>query len=142
MSKMKIDNIMTEARNAKNAKKRKEEASKATRQNKDSAEPETAPSALQNAKDAPEPKTPKARKKATKDEGKMSGLDAAAKVLAEAGAPMNTRAMVETAAAKGYWASKAKTPWATIYAAILREINLKGSQARFKKTDRGLFARA
>lgn len=135
MSKAKIDNIMTAARNARNAKKRKDEADKA----KGGEAAQVAPSAPQNGKDAPPAKTPNARKKATKDGGKMSGLDAAAKVLAEAGTPMNTRAMIEAAAAKGYWASKAKTPWATIYAAILREITLKGAQARFKKTDRGLF---
>ena len=70
---------------------------------------------------------------------KLSGLDAAAKVLAEAGAPMNAKDMVDTAAAKGYWSSGGKTPAATIYAAIIREIAAKGSTARFKKTERGLF---
>jgi len=70
---------------------------------------------------------------------KMSGLDAAAKVLAEAGAPMNAKDMIDTASAKGYWSSSGKTPAATIYAAIIREIAAKGSTARFKKTERGLF---
>lgn len=83
-------------------------------------------------------KAPKVKE--PKKDGKMSGLDAAAKVLAEAGAPMNTRDVVATAAAKGYWSSSAKTPAATIYAAIIREIAVKGAQARFKKTDKGLFA--
>ena len=76
---------------------------------------------------------------AAKADGKMSGLDAAAKVLAEAGAPMNAKDMVDTAAAKGYWSSSGKTPAATIYAAIIREIAAKGTTARFKKTERGLF---
>jgi hypothetical protein len=44
-------------------------------------------------------------------------------------------------AAKGLWASPAgKTPHATLYSAILREIATKGNDARFRKTDRGLFA--
>ena len=40
---------------------------------------------------------------------------------------------------KGLWTTGGKTPHATIYAAILREIQTKGGEARFKKTDRGLF---
>ena len=81
---------------------------------------------------------PKA-KKAAKTEKRPSGLDAAAQVLKDAGQPMNTKTMVETMLAKGLWATEGKTPAATIYAAILREIHVKGKDARFKKTDRGLF---
>ena len=33
-----------------------------------------------------------------------------------------------------------QTPAATLYSAILREINTKGKESRFKKADRGLFA--
>jgi hypothetical protein len=83
---------------------------------------------------------PKA-KPATKDGGKMSALDAAAKVLTEAGAAMTTGAMIEQMAAKNYWVSPGgKTPAATLYAAILREITTKGTESRFVKADRGLFA--
>jgi hypothetical protein len=83
----------------------------------------------------------KAPKAAKGGEGKkgMSGLDAAAKVLAEAGAPMNCKAMVEAMLAKGYWKTDGKTPASTIYAAIIRETAKKGKDARFRKTDRGLF---
>ncbi len=83
--------------------------------------------------------TPEVTKPRIKKDGKMSGLDAAAKVLAEAGAPMNAKDMVDMAAAKGYWSSTGKTPHATVYAAIIREIAKMGAAARFKKTDRGLF---
>ena len=69
-----------------------------------------------------------------------SGLDAVARVLKEAGKPMKVRAIVETMLAKGYWKTAGKTPWATIYSAIIREITTKGKRARFKKTDRGTFA--
>lgn len=70
----------------------------------------------------------------------MSGLDAAAKVLADAGEPMRVKDIVETADKKGLWRSKAgKTPEATVYAAIIREIRDKGVDSRFKKTARGTF---
>jgi hypothetical protein len=72
---------------------------------------------------------------------KLSAIDAAAKVLAEAKGPMNTKEMIDAMAAKGLWKSPGgKTPHATLYSAILREINTKGKDARFKKTERGKFA--
>jgi hypothetical protein len=75
--------------------------------------------------------------------GKMSCLDAAAKVLGESKEPMTTKEMIEKMAAKKYWTSPGgKTPAATLYSAILREINDKGKEARFKKTERGHFALA
>ena len=80
---------------------------------------------------------PAKTKKKTKS--KLSGLDAAAKVLAEAGEPLRSKQIVETMLAKGYWTTSGKTPSATIYAAILREIQTKGKDARFKNSDRGLF---
>jgi hypothetical protein len=72
---------------------------------------------------------------------KVSALDAAAKVLAEEGRPMTCKEMIGTMAAKGYWTSPGgKTPDATLYSALLRELTTKGAQARFTKTDRGKFA--
>lgn len=71
----------------------------------------------------------------------MSALDAAAKVLAEAGTAMNCKEMIEAMAAKGYWTSPGgKTPAQTLYAAILRETQAKGKDARFAKAERGQFA--
>ena len=73
----------------------------------------------------------------------MSGLDAAAKVLEESGQPMTAKEMVEAAEAKGYWKSPGgKTPHATVYSAIIREITAKGQEARFRKAERGKFAHA
>ncbi len=72
----------------------------------------------------------------------MSALDAAAKVLSEEGASMTTGEMIEAMAKKGYWTSPGgKTPAATLYSAILREITTKGKESRFTKTERGQFAR-
>jgi hypothetical protein len=50
--------------------------------------------------------------------------------------------MIAAMAAKGYWTSPGgKTPSATLYSAILRELATKGANARFVKTQRGQFAR-
>jgi hypothetical protein len=87
--------------------------------------------------------TADAKTKAAKPpkEKKVSALAAAAQVLANASEPMNCQALIEAMAGKGLWSSPhGKTPAATLSAAILREIKLKGKEARFRKTDRGLFA--
>lgn len=93
-------------------------------------------------------KTPKAnapanaaKTKKAKADGKMSAIDAAAKVLADSREPMNCKSLIDAMAAKGLWTSPGgKTPHATLYSAILREINVKGSDARFVKIERGKFA--
>ncbi|MBL8746454.1 MAG: winged helix-turn-helix domain-containing protein [Phycisphaerae bacterium] len=84
---------------------------------------------------------PKAAKSAAKGR-KMSGLDAAAKILADSGKAMNCADIVEAARSKGLWSSSGKTPAATVYAAIIREIAAKGKAARFRKTERGMFVAA
>jgi hypothetical protein len=82
------------------------------------------------------PKTP-----AEPKEKKLSAIDAAAKVLAETGTPMTCKELIGTMAAKGYWTSPGgKTPGATLNAAILREIAVKGDQSRFVKPAPGRFA--
>ena len=102
--------------------------------------------ATKTKKSEPKAKAPKAAKPAkakasVKSAGKMSCLDAAAKVLGESREPMTTKEMIEAMAAKKYWTSPGgKTPAATLYSAILREMNKKGKEARFKKTERGKFA--
>ncbi|OQB83256.1 MAG: hypothetical protein BWX88_03445 [Planctomycetes bacterium ADurb.Bin126] len=70
---------------------------------------------------------------------KASGLDAAVQVLSEAGEPLSTGEMVKRMIEKGLWSTGGKTPAATIYSAILREINVKGDQSRFRKVERGRF---
>ena len=75
-----------------------------------------------------------------KSDGKLSCIDAAATVLSEKKEPMTTKEMIETMAAKGLWSSpNGQTPAATLYSAILREINTKGKESRFVKADRGKF---
>lgn len=85
----------------------------------------------------------KAKAKAEPSARKLSALDAAAKVLQESGQAMACQEMIAAMAAKDYWTSPSgKTPAATLYAAILRELAHKGDQARFTKTERGKFAYA
>ncbi len=79
------------------------------------------------------------KKTAAKSNGKLSGLDAAAQILGKAKDPMGCRDMVEHAIRHGLWSPGGKTPHATLYAAIIREISKKGKGARFKKVDRGRF---
>jgi HB1, ASXL, restriction endonuclease HTH domain len=86
---------------------------------------------------------PKRQRKAPAEpqDKKLSALDAAAKVLAETHTPMNCQELIGAMAVKGYWTSPGgKTPAATLYSAMLREITTKGDQARFTKTGRGYFA--
>ncbi len=80
--------------------------------------------------------------KMKRDRG-ISAIDAAAKVLGETSEPMASKEMIEAMAVKGYWKSPGgKTPHATLYSAVLREIGKKGKDARFKKVERGKFALA
>jgi hypothetical protein len=90
------------------------------------------------AKAAKPPKEPKAPKAAKPK--RTSALDAAAQVIAKADKPMRAVDMIAQMEAKGLWKSPGgKTPEATLYAAIIREIAAKGKEARFAKHDRGLF---
>jgi vancomycin resistance protein YoaR len=109
--------------------------------------------AATTAKAAPAPEAPPttetpAKTKAPKAKAepkpkKVSALDAAAKVLGEQGKPMNCQEMIEEMSRKKYWSSpNGATPQATLYAAIAREIKVKGKDARFQKAERGKFASA
>ena len=85
--------------------------------------------------------TPKVTKEAKPK--RVSAIDAAAQVLKTAGEPMTSKALIAAMAEQKLWSSpRGKTPHATLYAAMLREISAKGGKARFKKVDRGLFAYA
>lgn len=85
----------------------------------------------------------KAKAKPEPKEKRLSALDAAAQVLGESSEPLSTKQMVEAMSAKGYWTSPGgKTPHATLYSAILREINAKGAESRFVKSERGKFTGA
>ncbi len=123
----------------KTTKKAKQKRSQA----KTGAKQKTTPKEARKTKTATrKTKAPKTAKvpKASKTAGKLSALQAAVRVLAEAGRPLTCREMIDAMAAQKYWTSSAgKTPANTLYAAILRETQTKADQARFRKVDRGRF---
>ena len=80
--------------------------------------PKAAPAKAKAAPAAPSPK-------AVPQKG-LSLLNAAAAVLERSEAPMAVKGMIE--------------PEQTLYSAIIREIRDKGSESRFRKDGRGLFA--
>ncbi|MGW8256628.1 MAG: winged helix-turn-helix domain-containing protein [Thermoguttaceae bacterium] len=85
-------------------------------------------------------KNTKAANKGEAKAKKLSALDAAAKVLKESGKELTVKEILEAILAKGYWKSPAgKTPRATIYSSIIREITKQGKASRFRKADRGKF---
>ncbi|GHT28746.1 hypothetical protein FACS18942_09410 [Planctomycetales bacterium] len=73
---------------------------------------------------------------------RLNILDAAERVLTETqhrfGGAMTTREIVNVAKEKQYWISDAATPWATLHAALSRDIQLN-ADSRFAKRERGRF---
>lgn len=74
-------------------------------------------------------------------EVKLSAMQAAIKVLADAPPEgMSAKEMVEAMGERRLWTSPGgKTPEASLYASIIREIGRKGEGARFRKVSRGRF---
>lgn len=83
---------------------------------------------------------PTDKPKTTRTRSKVSLIDAAAQVLAETSEPMNTKELVDHVIEMRLWTpGSGKTPHATLYSAILREIKTKGDESRFVKAERGKF---
>jgi hypothetical protein len=86
-------------------------------------------------------RVPKGAGQEQKPAKKLSQIAAAVEVLRDSGEPMTCKAMVEAMSAKGLWTSPAgKSPDATLYASILRELARRGKDARFVKAAPGRFA--
>jgi hypothetical protein len=142
------EEVTVVGKNAVRANASKKSGKKAPGKGKGQTKPKAEQAAGKPTKPEPEKgkskpeKAPKAKRaKAAGD--KMSALDAAAKVLGESGEPMNCQEMIKAMSEKGYWKSPGGlTPHATLYSAILRELKAKGTEARFRKTERGKFTAA
>ncbi|MDA8745255.1 winged helix-turn-helix domain-containing protein [Rubripirellula amarantea] len=90
----------------------------------------------------PATKKPASKTPAKKADKKMSQIDAALAVLKKARKPLSCKEVVEAMGKQKLWTSPGgKTPDATLYAAILRDIK-KGADARFKKAAPGRFTKA
>lgn len=116
--------------------------SEPTQEEQGPSEPmEQQPEAISTTAKRPRQRNPKNAAGGGKEK-KLSALDAAAKVLAETGTAMTCQELIAAMAEKGYWSSPGgRTPQATLYSAMLREITTKGANSRFQKTDRGKFSR-
>lgn len=87
------------------------------------------------------PKRTKKTKAAPAKDKKLSLIAAAEQVLGKAKKPLTTKEMVDQVVAAGLWTPGAgKTPHATLYSAILRD--MKSDTPRFEKVDRGQFTLA
>jgi hypothetical protein len=74
---------------------------------------------------------------------KVGALSAAAQVLKASKSPMTCQELIDAMAAKKLWVSPSgKTPANTLHAAITKEINTKGPESRFAKSERGKFEAA
>ncbi|MBX3388640.1 MAG: winged helix-turn-helix domain-containing protein [Phycisphaeraceae bacterium] len=78
----------------------------------------------------------------------MSALDAAAEVLGrlakrDAVTGMSVKILIERMEKAGLWKSAGgKTPDATLYSAIIREIKIRRSESRFRRVSPGKFTLA
>ncbi|MEM7577504.1 MAG: winged helix-turn-helix domain-containing protein [Planctomycetota bacterium] len=84
------------------------------------------------------------KKSDTPQEKRLSLIDAAVRVLGDAKEPLGCKQMVERIVERDLWSPRSggKTPHATLYSAILRDIQKHGDDARFTKVDRGQFTLA
>jgi hypothetical protein len=60
-------------------------------------------------------------------------------VLEEADELLRCKEIAKHALEAGYWQSDGKTPHATIYSAIRRDVQKKGDESHSRKVRRGLF---
>ncbi len=67
-------------------------------------------------------------------------LDFAVRVLRDSSEPLGTKEMVAKIIGAGWWNTKGRTPEATLYSAIIREIGCRDGKTRFVKEGRGRFA--
>lgn len=79
------------------------------------------------------------KKRGVPPKGKMSAVDAAARVLGEVKEPLNVKQIAEIADRLNYCELPGATPSATISSAIQKEIKDKGGNARFVRTERGKY---
>jgi hypothetical protein len=102
------------------------------------SQPQTPPPPAPTATEKP---PPGGRTQQASSAPKLSALEAAAQVLTETGTALTCQELIQIMADKGYWTSPSgKTPAATLYTAIVKEVKTKGAQARFQKTAPGKFA--
>ncbi|MCC7146093.1 MAG: winged helix-turn-helix domain-containing protein [Phycisphaeraceae bacterium] len=86
-----------------------------------------------------EPATHPDDPKPTSKDKKTGCLDAAVRVLKEAGEPQTSGQIMQRILDQRLWTTAGRTPAATLYSAMLREIQRKGEDARFVLARPGKF---
>ncbi len=86
------------------------------------------------------PPSPKRIKIAEPPPESMSLLDAAAYVLKSAKQTLSTREIIALVIQQRLWIASGATPWATLNAALNRDMQANGSKSRFVKAERGKYA--
>jgi hypothetical protein len=82
-------------------------------------------------------------KESKSDSKKIRQIEASILVLGKSKVAMNRKAMLEVMQVAGLWTTpKGATPDVTLYASILREIDTKGTDAQFRRTERAHFTLA
>jgi HB1, ASXL, restriction endonuclease HTH domain len=90
---------------------------------------------------ATKPKATKPKANTPKGEKKLSLVDAAHQILHKAKEPLSVKEIYQKVLDAGLWTPKAgTTPEVTLGAKLYLEIKKKGSESRFGKAGRGLFA--
>jgi hypothetical protein len=74
-----------------------------------------------------------------KPNGQLSQLDAAVKILTDAKGPLTCKEICRRMLERKLWESSGRTPGATLSASMQREIAKRGSEARFRRAERGLY---
>ena len=69
----------------------------------------------------------------------MSALDAAYEVLSDAGEPLHYRTLTARILERELWQTSSKTPWATVNALLVVDINRRGDAARFQRVAPGTY---
>ena len=92
------------------------------------------------ANETPTEEPKKERAKAVREDGRVSGLDGAYLVLKEASEALNIKQIMERINERNLCNLQGKTPAGTVSAALQREIKVKGTESRFVKAGKGLFA--
>ena len=72
--------------------------------------------------------------------GNLSALDAALKVLQDAGTPLHYQEITKRVLAAGLWKTEGKTPDATINARLAVDVKKNGAASVFRRAGRGIFA--
>jgi hypothetical protein len=91
--------------------------------------------AVKPAKTTATPKTPRIR-----EDGTMSIINAAYKVLSESEEPLNAKQIYEAVTDAGLCVFNGQTPTLTVSGILQLDIKNKGEESRFCKAGRGLFA--